>query len=170
MQASSNATNATSALLLPGTYSYPLSGNGSALVEPLLQASNPTLSPGTGFTLSQTSNSGSSFSVLQNPDAGLVIYSSSQYSGQVSSLSFNDSVVQNVTAGYTPLSFLMAQDVRAVVEVPISGGQKKRLTLWQGAPDTNELPVQLAGGAWTIEDLQGCKRDICSSLSTEEAD
>ena len=151
---SANSSIASRALLLPGTYSQSPSGSGSSsaanlsLLAPFFTSSTSTAQA--GFSLS---TSGSSISISQS--SGIVVYSSSLYSGQTSFLAFNDSYTQNATTSSTPLSLMISPDVYAVARVPVKGRADRRLTIWNAVPDINELPVQAQNGQWTIEDLQG---------------
>lgn len=53
----------------------------------------------------------------------------------------------------------MSDDIFLVANLPVSAssGASARIVLWDSVADTNELPLALVNGAWTIETLQSCK-------------
>ena len=80
------------------------------------------------------------------------------FTGSSSLLAYNDSFVTNATSSFTPLSYILSNDIFAVAEVPTSRGDKKeRVVLWTSVADTNELPMNLAKGPWTVTSMQSCE-------------
>lgn len=152
-----NSSTPQSVLLLPGTYSVPASNSAQnvSLLQPfytsMLRGSSKA-EPLTGFSLSQSTDA-----VNVNQASGLIVYSNSLFSGSSSLLAFNNSFIQNATSSYTPLSFLLSPNIYAVVSLPISGGSSQRVAFSANVYDVNELPLHLAGGSWTITDIQGAR-------------
>lgn len=155
-----NSTLPATALLLPGTYSsasVATAANNATMLSPFLLSSASTLQPWTGFTGSPSSSSMAN-TITVNQAPGLVVCSSSMFTGSSSLLAYNDSLVTNATSAFTPLSYILSNDIFAIAEVPTSKGDKKeRVVLWTSVADTNELPMDLAKGPWTIASMQSCK-------------
>lgn len=155
-----NSTLPSTALLLPGSYSSAstaTAANNASLLSPFLLSSASTLQSWTGFTGSPTSSSTAN-TITVDQASGLLVYSSTLFAGTSSLLAYNDSFVTNATSSFTPLSYIISNEVYAIAEVPTSeSGNKGRVVLWTSAADTNELPIDLAKGPWTINAMQGSK-------------
>jgi hypothetical protein len=97
--------------------------------------------------------------IQQTP--GLLVYSSSLFSGTTALLAMNNSFVSNATSSFTPLSFITSDNIYAVAEIPTSnGGKSERVVFWNSVSDTNELPLKITNGAWTVTHLESCESVI----------
>jgi len=162
-----NSSSPSSALLLPGTYTTRSgAGANSTLLDPFFTSTSVSASSNTGFQISQSATpsnaNGVAASISQS--SGLIIYSSTFFAGSSSLLPFNNSFIQNATSSFTPLSFLLSSNVRAVANLPTSGNVMQRIVLWSGSADVSQLPLQLRDGNWEISDIQGTTcSPVCSS-------
>lgn len=162
-----NSTLPSTALLLPGTYSSAstvTSANNASSLSPFLLSSSSTLQTSTGFTGTPSTSTTANTITVDQP-SGLLIYSSSLFSGQSSLLSYNDTFITNATSTFTPLSSILSNDLYVVAEIPTSRDTKKqeRVVFWTSVPDVNELPMDVKEGPWTITSMQSCK---CVSSSS----
>ncbi|EIN07935.1 hypothetical protein PUNSTDRAFT_144417 [Punctularia strigosozonata HHB-11173 SS5] len=155
----------TSVLLLPGTYT---STTNPALLHSLLTASSASLSPATGFNVSN------SVSLPLNValSSGLAVYPSANYSGSASFSGLPSAPAGNSSSS-TPLSAgSLALASNIWVAVSTSSSSSDRVILWDSIPDVAQLPAG-SGSSLSLLDLQSSScsppcsgNGVCSASGT----